>query len=86
MAAVRWAKRKRRRVAGRREKPSLIANIVFEVLALSAFLILLFSVKSDCTGRPSDNRIADGAAAYGTLITGFISDQIQRHNPTLSQR
>lgn len=51
---------------------------MLELMAAVACFILIFFTRQGPTGTGSAKPVADRAAEYGSLIVGFLSDQLQQ--------
>ena len=58
----------------------MVGRLMLEVVAVVGFLMLLaVSNSNSATENSAVNVVADRTAEYGSLVTGFLSDQIDRN-------
>ena len=61
-------------------KGSMVGRLMLEAVAVVGFLMLLAVSNTEST---NDNAVvevvADRTADYGSLVTGFVSDQLERN-------
>ena len=73
------SKSKRRKRSTKQETP-LAGKLLLELIGVVAFLMLISATNANRATTATSGQIVEQTAEYGSLVSGYISDQVQRSN------